>query len=180
LFDSKSKINDFDFSFSAIDHDIFWFDVSVYDTFFVDVAEAETSLEENALYLVFLESVLLSFIKLKNVFRDVLKNDHNLLFMFGFSKLVDFDDVGVIDFFEDLGLLDGNGKVIDHGFYSNNLLSRDVFGKVDGAEVAIADFGSEVKLFLNLTRHFYCYLYSYCFISFSIASNKMQLRTASI
>ncbi len=94
----------------------------MYDTFFVDVAQAETGLEENALDLVFLESVLLGFVKLKNVFRDVLKNDHDLLFMFGFFELVDFDDVGVVDFFENLGLLDGNGEVIYHGFYSNNLL----------------------------------------------------------
>ena len=152
----------------------------MYDAFFVDVAQTETGLEENALDLVFLESVLLGFVKLKNVFRDVLKNDHDLLFMFGFFELEDFDDVGVIDFFENLGLLDGNGEVIYHGFYSNNLLSRDVFGEVDRAEVSIADFGSEVKLFLNLTRHFYCYLYLTVLSAFLLPVTNLTLECLNL
>lgn len=84
--------------------------------------------------------------------------------MFGFLELVQFYDVWVIHFFENLCLLYCDKNVIFHRFYCHYLLTGDVFGQVDRTEVAITDFGRDLILFLNLTRHFYCYLYFLLFI----------------
>ena len=151
LLDGESEIDDFDFGFIAVDHDVFGFDVSVDDALFVDVVQAQTTLKQDTLYLFFLQPVLLGLVQFQNVLRHVLQDDEGLLFVFGLFEFVEFDDVGVVHFLQDLCLLDCDGNVISHGFDSDYFLGLDMLSEVDSAKVAIADFGSEEKLFLNLT-----------------------------
>lgn len=136
----KAEIDQFHFGLVPVDHDVLGFDVAVDYAFLVDMVEPHAALEKNAFYLVFFQAVLLSLIQLQNIFRDILQDHECFFLMFGFLKLVQFNDVRMVHFLENLGLFYGNWNVVFHRLYRYDLLCLDVFGQVDRAEIPISDF----------------------------------------
>ena len=83
------------------------------DSSFVDVGQGERSLKDHTFNLLFTES-LLSFVEFQGVFGQILQ--HHQTLCLSLLKLDEFDDVRMVEAFEESGLLESNASMTFHDF----------------------------------------------------------------